>query len=64
VPPDDTERFISAVREITSDLERARQMGARGREWVVRAASPAAVAEAYERLVTSLRRRRTAAGHR
>jgi hypothetical protein len=52
------------VREITSDLERARQMGARGREWVVRAASPAAVAEAYERLVTSLRRRRTAAGHR
>jgi colanic acid biosynthesis glycosyl transferase WcaI len=64
VPPGDSERFAAAVDELTSDLERARQMGARGREWVVRAASPAAVAEAYERLVTTLGRRRTAPGHR
>ena len=59
VPPDDVDRFVGAVDELTSDLDRAGRMGERGRDWVVHAASPAAVAARYEALVVSLRRRRT-----
>jgi colanic acid biosynthesis glycosyl transferase WcaI len=59
VPPEDADRFAAAVDELTSDLDRARRMGERGRAWVLRAASPAAVASAYEALVSGLSRRRT-----
>ena len=59
VPPDDAEQFVAAVDEITGDLERARRMGEQGRAWVVRAASPAAVAASYESLVSELGRRPT-----
>ena len=59
VPPDDAERFVAAVDELTSDLDRARRMGERGRAWVLHAASPAAVAASYESLVSELGRRPT-----
>ena len=59
VPPDDAEQFVAAVDEITGDLERARRMGEQGRAWVVRAASPAAVAASYESLVSELGRNPT-----
>ncbi len=56
VPPDDARAFADAVAGLAADLDSARRMGAGGRAWVVGAASPAAVAEAYERLVRALRR--------
>jgi putative colanic acid biosynthesis glycosyltransferase WcaI len=56
VPPDDPDRFAAAVAELTGDLDRARAMGERGRTWVARTASPAAVARTYESLVSELRR--------
>ena len=59
VPPDDADQFVAAVDELTGDLERARRMGEQGRAWVVRAASPAAVAASYESLVSELGRRPT-----
>jgi colanic acid biosynthesis glycosyl transferase WcaI len=59
VPPDDPNRFTAAVDELTRDLGRAQQMGAKARAWVLDAASPAAVATAYEALVIDLGRRRT-----
>ena len=40
---------------LVDEPDRAIEMGRRGRQWVERAASPAAVAEAYERLVVELR---------
>ena len=55
VPPDDLDRFVAAVATLVDDPARAIEMGQRGRQWVERAASPAAVAEAYERLVVELR---------
>jgi colanic acid biosynthesis glycosyl transferase WcaI len=54
VPPDDPAAFAGAVGELIGDPATARRMGARGREWVLGAASPAAVASAYEDLVRSL----------
>ena len=56
VAPDDPTAFIDGLRTLLSDLPAAQAMGAAGREWVLGAASPAAVAMAYERLVRSLRR--------
>jgi colanic acid biosynthesis glycosyl transferase WcaI len=64
VPPDDPERFVDAVAELTGDLDRSRRMGQAGREWVTGQASPAAVAERYELLVTRLGDGRTTDGHR
>lgn len=58
VPPDDPVAFVAAARELTGDLLRAAAMGASGRTWVETAASPAAVAAAYEALARSLGRRR------
>lgn len=57
VGPDDANAFCTAVGALVDDPERALTMGGRGRQWVLRAASPAAVAEAYERLISALRRR-------
>ena len=64
VAPDDADRFVDAVRRLATDSELAARMGRDGRSWVLGAASPAAVAEAYESLVTALRdgRRRGAIG--
>jgi colanic acid biosynthesis glycosyl transferase WcaI len=59
VPPDDADRFVAAVDELTSDLDRARRMGERGRAWVLHAASPPVVATSYESLVSELGRRPT-----
>ena len=55
VAPDDPEAFTAAVRRLIDDPAEAAAMGARGRAWVVAAASPAAVAESYEALVRGLR---------
>lgn len=57
VPPDDPAAFEAALGGLLADPAGAAAMGARGRDWVMGAASPAAVAEAYERLIRSLRRR-------
>jgi putative colanic acid biosynthesis glycosyltransferase WcaI len=59
VPPDDVDRFVGAVAELTADLDQARTMGEKGRAWVVGAASPAAVAQTYESLVSEFRRSRS-----
>lgn len=58
VPPDDLEAFCGALAGMLADLPEAREMGARGRDWVLGAASPAAVATAYQDLVRSLGRTR------
>jgi colanic acid biosynthesis glycosyl transferase WcaI len=56
VPPDDVDRFVGVVAELTGDLDQARTMGEKGRAWVVGAASPAAVARTYESLVSEVGR--------
>jgi colanic acid biosynthesis glycosyl transferase WcaI len=58
VPPDDAEAFTKAVRLLLDDPDQARAMGASGRRFVEEWASPAVVAEAYDRLFTELRGRR------
>ena len=55
VAPDDPDRFVEAVRRLAGDSELAARMGRDGRAWVLGAASPAAVATAYESLITALR---------
>ena len=54
VAPDDPEAFIDAVRELVENPSIGRGLGALGRRWVVREASPAAVGAAYDELVRSL----------
>ncbi len=54
VPPDDPAAFREGLTGLLGDLDRARVMGEAGRQWVLGAASPNAVALAYERLVRSL----------
>jgi colanic acid biosynthesis glycosyl transferase WcaI len=61
VTPDDSDAFSAAVGALVADPARAAAMGAAGRRWVESAASPRAVAAAYEALVGELqspRRRR------
>lgn len=58
VPPDDPGPFTDAIAELVADPARALAMGARGRGWVIAEASPAAVGEAYDRLVARLARSR------
>ncbi len=58
VPPDDPAAFLAGLRSLLDDPAGAAAMGAAGREWVLGAASPRAVAEAYEALVRSLGSRR------
>jgi colanic acid biosynthesis glycosyl transferase WcaI len=50
VPPDAADDFTAAVADLTSRPEELVAMGERGRSWVERWISPAAVAEAYEHL--------------
>jgi len=56
VPPDDLEAFCDALAGLLNDMDSARKLGAAGRAWVERAASPAAVGKAYEHLIRSLGR--------
>lgn len=55
VPPDDGVAFVTGLRRLLADPDELGRMGARGRAWVEHAASPAAVAAAYEELVRELR---------
>jgi glycosyltransferase involved in cell wall biosynthesis len=57
VPPDDPEAFCTALSALLEDPDHAADLGRAGRAWVEHAASPAAVAAAYERLIRSLDRR-------
>ena len=54
VPPDDLDALVAVVRALASDAAERERMGRAGREWVERAASPAAVGAAYSRLLTAL----------
>ena len=56
VAPDQPEQFAIALRTMLADLSTWTETGAAGREWVLRAASPRAVALEYERLIRSLAR--------
>jgi colanic acid biosynthesis glycosyl transferase WcaI len=55
VAPDDPVAFVAALREMLADPAELAAAGARGRAWVEHAASPQAVARAYELLARSLR---------
>ena len=55
VPPDDAATFGSALGALLADAPAAAAMGAHGRAWVEGAASPAAVAAAYEALILRVR---------
>ncbi len=57
VPPGDAHSFVAALRELLADTARLSAMAAGGREWVQSAASPAAVAAAYEQLFRELQPR-------
>ena len=54
VPPDSPVEFRNALAQLLDDRDRADQMGASGRLFVERWASPAAVAESYENLFAEL----------
>jgi len=56
VPPEDLPAFVASLRALLADPERAIAMGANGRRWVEREASPVAVGAAYHQLIESLRR--------
>ncbi len=54
VAPDDPEAFTKAIRRLVEDRDLATEMGANGRRWVEKWASPAAVAKAYEELFAEM----------
>jgi colanic acid biosynthesis glycosyl transferase WcaI len=54
VAPDDAAAFVVALRSLLADPTGRREMGERGRDWVVRNASPAAVGVAYHGLIVAL----------
>ncbi|MBI4883207.1 MAG: glycosyltransferase family 4 protein [Actinobacteria bacterium] len=56
VDPDDPSAFVEGLRAMLDDLAGWSRRGASGREWVLQAASPPAVALAYEQLIRSLGR--------
>lgn len=56
VPPDNVDAFVNALRQMTSNLKSAQQMGMAGRQWVISHVSPAAVAQSYLDLCNSLTR--------
>ncbi|MGI9646201.1 MAG: glycosyltransferase family 4 protein, partial [Ilumatobacteraceae bacterium] len=54
VPPDDAGALTAALRALGADPDHAREMGERGRAWVVREASPHAVGVAYDQLISEM----------
>jgi colanic acid biosynthesis glycosyl transferase WcaI len=52
VAPDDADALVAAIEELAADPERCRRLGEAGRAWVVDHASPAAVGEAYEQVLS------------
>jgi colanic acid biosynthesis glycosyl transferase WcaI len=64
VPPDDPEAFTKAIARLLAEPDDAARMGAAGRAFVERWASPAAVAEQYEALFDELRSARGRDGSR
>ncbi len=54
VAPDDLDAFVDAIRSMIDDPARAAAMGAAGRAWAEREASPRAVGAAYQRLLTTV----------
>jgi colanic acid biosynthesis glycosyl transferase WcaI len=56
VPPDEPTAFVAALRDMLDDPAALAEQGAAGRRWVEAAASPRAVAVAYQDLVRSLGR--------
>ena len=54
VRPDDPVAFTAALRSLLQDPVRAAELGANGRRWVEREASPRAVGAAYDELLRSL----------
>lgn len=58
VPPENPAAFRAALGELLDDRDRSDRMGASGRVFVERWASPAAVAESYENLFSELIDRR------
>ena len=55
IPPEDPEALTKAVRKMVEGPDEARRMGDAGRDFVEGWASPAAVAVAYEELLSELR---------
>jgi colanic acid biosynthesis glycosyl transferase WcaI len=51
VAPDDVDHFVAAITALLDDPDLRALMGASGRAWVEREASPAAVGDAYDRLL-------------
>jgi len=58
VPPEDAEAFTKAIRKLLDDPGEADAMGRAGRSFVEGAASPTAIAGAYEELFTELSSKR------
>jgi colanic acid biosynthesis glycosyl transferase WcaI len=58
VAPDDSCGFTAAIAALIADPARRAAMGAAGRRWVERAATPSSVAAAYESLIRELGARR------
>ncbi len=56
VAPDEPVAFVRALRGLLDDPAAAEAIGRRGRAWVEREASPAAVGAAYHQLIDSLAR--------
>ncbi|MEO6651227.1 MAG: glycosyltransferase family 4 protein [Ilumatobacteraceae bacterium] len=54
VPPDDLDAFVTAIRALVDEPERAAELGRSGRRWAVEHASPAAVGQAYARLIATI----------
>jgi colanic acid biosynthesis glycosyl transferase WcaI len=54
VAPDDPDAFVAALTTLLESPERAAAMGAKGRAWAQREASPSAVGAAYERLLRAV----------
>ncbi len=52
VAPDDADALVAAIEELASDPERCRRLGEAGRAWVIDHASPAAIGEAYEQVLS------------
>jgi len=54
VAPDDPDAFVAALGTLLDEPDTLSAMGARGRQWVVEHASPAAVGQAYAALIARL----------